>query len=62
MVGLRGAESQTWARDQLKYYATLVLCGPKQKRKMAQFSTNFDVISKKKGLQGKMAQFSPDFE
>ena len=33
----RGAESKTWARGQLKYYATRVLCGPKHNRKMAQF-------------------------
>ena len=46
--GPRGAESQGWARGQLKYYASLVLCSPKQARKMAQFSPDFDVIPPQK--------------
>ena len=44
----RGAESRGWARGQLKYYASLVLCSPQQARKMAHSSPDFQVISKKK--------------
>ena len=62
---IRGTKSQRWARGQLKYYAALVLCGPEQPKKMAQFSPDFYAIFKKKinnkGLQGEMAQLSPDF-
>ena len=47
-VVCRGVESQRWARGQLKNYASLVLCSPKQPWKMAQFSPDFHVISKKK--------------
>ena len=44
----RDAESQGWARGQLKYHACLVLRSPKRSKKMAQFSPDFQVISKKK--------------
>ena len=44
----RGAESQTLARGQLKYYASPVLRTPKQTEKMPQFCPDFHVISKKK--------------
>ena len=43
-----GAESRTWARDQLKYDGFPVLCTPKQTEKMPQFCPNYDVITKKK--------------
>ena len=41
-----GAESRTWAWDQLKYNGFPVLWTPKQTSKMPLY----DVISKKKGL------------
>ena len=44
----RGAKSQGWTRGQLKYYTSLVLCSPKEARKMAQFFLDFQVISEKK--------------
>ena len=53
----RGAESQRWARSQLKYYASLVLCSPKQPGKMAEFSPDFHVTSKKKGLRSSTNSF-----
>ena len=57
-----GAESRTWARGQLKYNEFPVLWTSKQTGKMPKFCPNFDVISKKKGLQVKMPLFSQDFE
>ena len=45
------------ARGQLKYYASLVLCSPKQVRKMAHFSPDFQEISKKKRSSPKSKQF-----
>ena len=46
-IAIRGAESRGWARGQLKYYVSLVLCSLEQAREMAHFSPDFQVISKK---------------
>ena len=48
---IRGAESQTWALGQLKYFASPVLRTPKQTGKMPRFCPDFHGISKKKGLR-----------
>ena len=45
---IRGTESRTWARVQLKYDGFLFFWTPKQIEKMPQFCPNYNVISKKK--------------
>ena len=64
LVISRSAESQGWARGQLKYHTSLVLSSLKKARKMPQFSPDFQVISKKKkkSVRSKMALFSPNFK
>ena len=49
-IRVRGAESRTWARGQLKYNGFPVLWTPKQTETMPQFCPNYeyDVISKKR--------------